>query len=108
MPFVVIWVIWNLVVVNVLTSSEYSVHLNKLPGVDFGWSLSFISKVSWDPPSVDDDSSSFNFDWITTSPEFFHGYFTSFVAIKWINYIKTFDSVFLLWDEDFFSEIKLS
>jgi hypothetical protein len=64
-PFVVIWIIWDLVVMEILTSSENSSDFNKLSGVDLGWSVSLISKVSWDPASIDNDSRSLNFDGIT-------------------------------------------
>jgi len=43
-PVIVIGVVRNFILVNVLSSSEDTLHLDELSGVYLGWSVSFVSK----------------------------------------------------------------
>ena len=69
MPFVVIWVIWDLVIMDILTGSEYSSNLNEMPRVDLSWSSSLVSQVGWNPTSIDDNGGSLNFYGVTVVKE---------------------------------------
>lgn len=71
-PFVVIWVVWYFVVMDIFTGSEYTIDLYQLTGVDLSRSSSFVSETSWNPTSVYYDGRSVKFDWVTASNEFFH------------------------------------
>ena len=100
-PFVVIWVVWNLVVVDILSGSEHTSNFDELPRVDLSWSIFLLSQVSWDPASVDDDGSSLDLDWVTSSEELLHGDLTALIAVEWVDNIKSIDTLsILLWDED--------
>ena len=91
-PFIVIWIIWNLIVVDIFSSSEYSSNLDELPRVDLSWSIFLVSKVSWDPASVDNNSRSFDFNWVTIVEELFERNLTTFIAVKWVDNIKAVSS----------------
>ena len=52
MPVIVVWVVWNFVVVKVLAFQEGTSDLNKsLGSVNFLWSTSLVFVLSWDPSS---------------------------------------------------------
>lgn len=108
-PFVVVWIIWNLIVMNIFSSSENSSDLDELPRVDLSWPIFLISKVSWNPASIDNDSRSFDFDWITVVEKLLERNLTTFIAVKWVDYIITVSSCSIFfWDQNFFCVIKLS
>ena len=108
-PFVVVWIIWNLIVMDIFSSSEYSSDLDELPRVDLSWSIFLVSKVSWDPASIDNDSRSFDFNWITVVKKLLERNLTTFIAVKWVDNIIAISSCSIfLWDQNFFSVIKLS
>lgn len=108
MPVVIIRVVWYFVVVDVLTLSENSLHLYELPGVYFSWPTCLILEGSWNPSSVDDDCGSLDFDWVTSTPEFLHRYFTSFIAVKRVDDLIPVNAILSLWEQYLLGVIKLT
>jgi hypothetical protein len=108
-PFIVVWIIWNLIVMDIFSSSEYSSDLDELPRVYLSWPMFLVSKVCWNPASIDNDSRSFNFNWITVVEKLLERNLTTFITVKWVDYIIAVSSCCIfLWDQNFFSVIKLS
>ena len=100
-PLIVVRVVWVLVIVNILTSSKDTLKFDKFPGVNVVGSHSLVLEGSWDPASVNHNSSTLNTDWIVALHKLMHGHLTTFVTVKRVDDLVSVDTVLFLWDEDF-------
>lgn len=109
-PLVVVRIVWDFVVVDVLSSSENTFDFNQFSTVNLWWSSSFVLQVCWDPTSVDNDGAPVDFNRLVASKQFFEAGFTSFVAVKWINNIITWHAIIWMgfWNQYFLGVIKLA
>ena len=111
-PFICIWVVGNLVVVDVFATSPCASHLHELSLVDLGRSAAFVSVLSRDPSSIDDDSSSVNLYRISLAKSILKRQTTAFVAIQGVDNVETFtdDSIHKFGSryKHFFGEVELA
>jgi hypothetical protein len=104
-PFIVVWVVRYFILMYVLSFSPHSGHADELTRVTFVRSASLVTVLGGDPATVNDDSSSFNLDGVSSLECLFEGKFTSFVTVKRVDHIKSISSVLLAGDEYFFTDI---
>ena len=107
-PVVVVRVVWDFVIVDVFSFSEGALNLYQLPRVKLVRSHPLVTEIGWDPPTVDDDRCTLNFDGISLIEKLFERNFTSFITVKWIYDIKAWSSIFSFRQQYFFGIIKLT
>ena len=111
-PFICIWVVWNLVVVDVLSTSPGACQFYELPLVDLIRSAAFISVFCGDPSSINDDCSSIDFDRVSLVKCIFEGKTTTFITIERVDNVEAFTDytvdLFSSWDKHFFGHVELT
>jgi len=109
-PFVVIWVVWNFVVVNILSFSKNTLNFDQLSGINLCWSGPLVLQIGRNPSSVDNNGTPVNSYWLIASKELFEACFTTFIAVQWIDDIISWNSTVWvwLWDQNFFGVVQLA
>jgi len=87
-PFVVVWVIGHFIIVNIFAFAPHSGNFSELTRVNFVGSAFLVSILGWDPSTVDDDSSSFDFDGVFLGECCLERNFTSFITVKGVEHVK--------------------
>ena len=108
-PLIIIWIVWSLVIMNIFTCSKHSSNFHKFSAVHFLRPWNFFFKLFWNPSSIDNNSTSLNFDGISSIHQVFHWYFTTFIAIKRVKHIVSFLSLWVFGrNQNFLGLIKLT
>mmetsp|Transcript_115393 Transcript_115393/g.160183 ORF Transcript_115393/g.160183 Transcript_115393/m.160183 type:complete len:229 (-) Transcript_115393:36-722(-) len=111
-PFVIVGVVRNLVIMNVLTLSPGTSDLDKLFLISLARSGSLILVLSWNPTSVNNDGGSIKLDEVFSLSDTLKGSMTTFVTVKRIDNFESLNSLSIddsfSGNEDLLGEVKLT